>query len=79
MTLLPRSWNVPVLFNPQRYNNRFLVFLCAGVIPFSVFWIELYYMLQVSFVRGVLTLFVLCCGYFVRVLCGYFVRAVLCG
>ncbi len=39
--------NIPRFIPKQPfYNNRVLVFLCSGVIPFAVFWIELYYMLQ---------------------------------
>lgn len=39
--------NIPRFIPTQPwYNNRFLVFFCAGLIPFSVFWIELYYLLQ---------------------------------
>lgn len=41
--------NIPRFIPKQPwYNNRLLVFLAAGLIPFSVFWIELYYMLQVT-------------------------------
>ncbi len=39
--------NIPRFIPKQPfYNNRVLVFLCSGVIPFAVFWIELYYLLQ---------------------------------
>jgi transmembrane 9 superfamily protein 2/4 len=39
--------NIPRFIPKQPwYNNRIVVFLCAGVIPFAVFWIELYYLLQ---------------------------------
>lgn len=39
--------NIPRFIPKQPwYNNRILVFLCSGIIPFAVFWIELYYLLQ---------------------------------
>ena len=39
--------NIPRFIPKQPwYNNRALIYLCSGVIPFAVFWIELYYMLQ---------------------------------
>ena len=39
--------NIPRFIPKQPwYNNRVLVFLCSGIIPFAVFWIELYYLLE---------------------------------
>jgi transmembrane 9 superfamily protein 2/4 len=48
VTPFPTSVNNIPRFIPKQpwYNNRFLVFLCSGIIPFAVFWIELYYILQ---------------------------------
>jgi transmembrane 9 superfamily protein 2/4 len=48
VTKFPTAVNNIPRFIPKQpfYNNRVLVFLCSGVIPFAVFWIELYYMLQ---------------------------------
>jgi transmembrane 9 superfamily protein 2/4 len=48
VTPFPTAVNNIPRFIPKQpwYNQRMLVFLSSGVIPFAVFWIELYYMLQ---------------------------------